>query len=410
MTSGGGTFLYPNAVLRNISLTNSMFAFAATEVGLTTVETVAWNGDDFVANEIQAVPPDDASCVRGPVALAVEDVDGDSNQDVLVLDPCGNWLALGDGSQTFEAHSWGDFLPEVTADLFLADFSWPTYTGKMLAALDNSQASIISSSNLHDWDGPMQIGFPQPTLSAQVTDVAVPSVGLTGPGSNELLVQGSRMLTTLPLDQTDSVIDVASSSSFQQTVTPPYLVPFDGFDHLAVISAPGCSTVALSVSVLVNSFAGTELPRTSALLTFGAGSYNVQQLETSYDDATTLSIIRQNDSTFVGMYGTRDGATVFELWRLSGCTQLEMLAELPVEFDWRTPAAPAFGVGQVVPKTNGVELVAEQVGDELWFAYYDGFDVRLVRALQNTGGWTLAEQKYEIHATRSDLSLASGNP
>jgi hypothetical protein len=400
---GAGTLVYPNVDLRVFPAKSpTTFAFAASVVGLTTVEVIREQNAIFKATPLTA--PTVADCpARTPVAIAIADADLDGHPDALVFDPCGNWIALNIDSDPVVGSAWSDVLPAMTTYPFLDLLQWPDQQHIFGAA--DLGGSLITLSDSR-WTGPETVELP--IFGTQATALFAKASGLTSAGSEDILAQGHQQMAALPVSTDGTVGD---PTVLKQSLQPPYLVPFDGFDALATVTDAACGTFALGVGIL-SPYSGS-FPRTVQLLKFGQGTFGTTEIATGYDDITTIAVVPRaaEGDAMVGVYGTRGGDTIFGLWQVTQCSEATELAETPIEFDWRTPSAPGFGSnGPNVPKTNGVKIAAAVVGDGLEFVHYDGFDVRVVRASSSTGGWDLTEEKHVIHEDRQDLSFATPVP
>jgi hypothetical protein len=138
------------------------------------------------------------------------------------------------------------------------------------------------------------------------------------------------------------------------------------------------------------------------------GEYSVQEIP-SDANVLTLSAVasEQNDSALIGVLGERGGDNTFSLYQLSSCNQMALLAEIPVDFAYRTAPTPGFGAGSQIPKTNGVKLLGgrDSVSGVATFAHYDGYNVWLFKAQQIGDTWYLTQETQVVHAERSDLSV-----
>jgi len=255
------------------------------------------------------------------------------------------------------------------------------------------------------WLGPQHLDLPIPYFGNRTTQLFAKLRRSQSTASNDILFQSQGRMLVLSIERTDGGVDVTQPAILGQVVQLPYLVPFDGFDHLSTALSERCPALALGVG-LFPQYAG-KVPRKLQLVTFDADRYTPVDIATGYDDVTTFAVIlpEPQGHALVGIVGTTGSQTMFGLWEMIDCGQLVKVSERPIEFDWRTPPAPQFGDPPIVPKTNGVKLVAAQVGEEFWFAHYDGWDVRLLRANRTMTAWSLVEEKYNVHQDRQDLSF-----
>lgn len=397
----GGTRVYPNTDLRTLSYRDASLAFVTSTAGLSTVEVIHGIDGGFEAVPIQSPPPEDHTCkTRMPVAVAVADLNADSVDDVLVFDPCGNWIALGSPAGDFEPMPWTALLPAVPSYPFLSTLQ-TSMQSFVFAGLDSQLTQIAGTGG--NWGTPTSQSLPSPYLGDRVTDLwTVQEANLPTDG-RRLLVQSDQELLAFAILGAAG-IDGAQVTTFTQTIQPGYLIPFDGFDHLSSVSLPGCAPTALGVGV-VPAAAGS-FPRTLQRLTFQLGTFGTQEIPTGLESVTTIAVAQresQGDALVIAL-GLKGGLDELVLWSMD-CQGMTELLQMPIEFSWRAPPAPQFGQAALA-KTDGVKLVSMTSGNEIDFAHYDGYDVRVFRAIEGAEGWRASEDKYSLHGSRDDLAYA----
>jgi hypothetical protein len=406
---GGGTIIYPNSDVRRIDRRSQTFSFVASVLGLSTVEYIRENGGHFEASPIVAPPVENAQCGSSPrasSAIAVGDLDDDERDDVLVFDTCGNWVAKGSGAGVFESSSWSSLLQPVGSYPFLEFFDADNVNSKSIVGGFGGTVVIIRPSGAgKGWGDPVRVSMPEPHSDGRTTHLFTMLPPASDARRGRFLMQSHRRMVLLPIETLD--VDAGLSLTvLDQAVHAPYLAPFDGFDHLSTISVAGCPATTVGIGVFSQS-AGKVARRLQAIEL--GDRYSATDIPTNFDDVTTIAVLAREPEgdAMIGIYGAAGGKNTFALWQLSPCGQWTQLADVTIEFDWRTPEAPGFGSGAVVPKTYGVKIEAARVAGELWFVHYDGWDIRMVRAAGSATGWFLTEEKYNVHKERHDLSFGS---
>jgi hypothetical protein len=390
-------------------------SFVAAITGLSNVEVLQEvdGGFSSIAITPPVMSPEDAGVTcpaRTPFGLAMSDVDGDGNQDAIVLDPCGgNWVAL-EVNGGFKGVDWASVLPPITAKMpFISAFSWGKNQGSG-AILNSSQSGgyFLLRDPAGEWQSGPWFVLRFPTLLERVTDLllAMPPALNPSPEVQDLIFQGEGQFEVVELSGGYSNFDALFQGTLSRGFKTPYLTAFSALDHLASFGSSTCGAIAAGVGVF-DSQAG-KVPRRLQLLKLG-DLQGAAPVEVAPDfDVTTFAFVGgETDEVLVGVIGNREGQDVFWLGRLAECERLEELAELPIEFDWRTPRTPGFGDTMYLQKTNGVKLLAARPDGQgnQRFVHYDGFDVRIFRASNVAGTWRLNEERYAIHADRLDLAF-----
>lgn len=392
-----GTLIYANNDLQKISVPTSPLAFVSRTVGLTNVELIQSSADGFRALEISA-PPVDRGCKKHePVALAVGQVNDDAFDDVLVSDACGSWVAFGSANGDFTAVPWSEVLPAIPAQPFLTSFE--TSVGHSI--LTGTGEGFQQFLSVNGVSSAVWVGLPHPTLSAlQVTDLFFRSDDT--PAKQQLIVQSYRRMIRFPLDDGREGIDPTRGVVLTQSLQRGYFQPFEAFDHIANLGIPTCPKIALGVGQVVSN-PGAPFPRKLQRLVIHSDSFDTEDLPVNLDAVTTLSTLPRptEADALVFLLGQQNGKHVASLW-VHDCNSMRELSRFPVEFDWRTPPAAAFGPGGI-PRTNGVKFVAQNLGTEVDFLHYDGYEVRVFRFSDDGLNWTGVEEKYNVHTAREDF-------
>jgi hypothetical protein len=401
-----GTLVYPNNDLHQIPIPGQSVAFVASTVGLSTVELVHEEDGGFEALPLVSPPIENADCsVRTPVATAVGDVNADGLEDVLVSDPCGNWVSVASSTGDFSSRPWTNVLPTIFAYPFLEALEASATT----LIIAGTESDLVQLAGTHgSWSGPSSLSLPFPYLSSQVTDLIGGPVSYDA-GSEVLLVQSYQRLLEFPFDVTEGGIITSQPTILGQALQAGYLVPFEAFDHLAALTLPTCDPVMVGVGLF--SMAAGPFPRTLQRVLVHPASFETEQIQTALDSITTLSVVTRESEGYalLLLLGSKGQQNMLDLWRYD-CAGFTELTQLPIEFDWRTPPAPLFGGSGSVVKTEGVKLVAVDLGAEIDFIHYDGYDVRVFGVSQQGTGWVAVERKYSVHQTRGDLAFGSPPP
>jgi len=401
-----GTLIYANNDLQKISLPTAPVAFVSRTVGLTTVELIQSSANGFRASEISAPPVDNGCNEHEPVALAVGHMNDDRFEDVLVSDPCGSWVAFGSANGDFTAVPWSNVLPPIPAFPFLMAFE----TSAGHSVLTGTGGGFEQFLRVDGVSSAVWVGLPNPTLSAlQVTNLMFRSDDTSSNSKHQLIVQGYRRMVRFSLDHGREGIDATRGVILNQSLQRGYFQPFEAFDHIANLGIPACPGIALGVG-LVASNPGTQFPRRLQRLLIHSESFDTEDLPINLDAVTSLSILPRptEADALVFVVGQQNGKAVASLW-VHDCNSIRELSRFPIEFDWRTPHATVFGPGGI-PRTNGVKFVAQNLGTEVEFLHYDGYDVRAFRFKEEVLNWTGVEEKYNVHMAREDVLFQLSPP
>jgi hypothetical protein len=404
VTTVQGTLLYPNNQLEIVGTPDDTVAFISSTVGLSSVELIKSAPQGFTAVQLEAPAIENTECtVRSPVALSVTTVDADKTDDVLISDPCGNWVGLGSVSGEFKPTSWSDLMPQIPAYPFLSSFH--SAAANFIFAGTGAGAQQLEGVD-GMWTDTSAIELPLPALASQVTQLMLePMEIVSGDLHESIVMQGYQRLVAVPFDPAKGA-DAVGETLLTQTTQDGYLQPFDAFDDLASLQLPECGAAALGIG-LVSSF-GQRFPRRLERMSIHADSFDTLDVPTGFDSVVTFSVLPGPvaGGSLVFMLGKKNGVDFAAAWQFD-CDNMTELTEFPVEFDWKTPPAPSFGPAGI-PKTDGVKLISRRFADEFDFIHYDGYDVRLFR-VANTGGWTGSEEKYNVHKSRDDLIFGSSS-
>jgi hypothetical protein len=156
-----------------------------------------------------------------------------------------------------------------------------------------------------------------------------------------------------------------------------------------------------------------SIPRQIQILSFPAlqveaGHYAVHEMPLDLD-VTTIAAIERADrgDVIVGLMGVRGSEDFFVLVQMTTCAEGTVLADLEVEFDFRTAPTPGMYETTSIPKSKGVKFVTHRSTNPevLSYVHYDGYDVRVFRARPTDAGWQLSAEKYPVHDERNDLAL-----
>jgi hypothetical protein len=395
---------------------------AAQVFGLSAVEVLTENEKGGFDPTALQPPPAVVSGAQAPVVplvLANVDVDLDGRDDLLVSTSLGHW-----------------FWPRGTEGTYGA-----SATSALTSALDGLDGSVGGVSECLELGGPpaaptlvlfCDVGLNFYTSGSQTTGWESPVLDQLPSWRlhNPILV--SNRTLTLPAGGTDptslvyqSGVDLrlirytwaadgplSSVGAMTQTpLTPPYLRPFDGFDHIQSLNLEGCSASAVGIGV----FSGvTGAPRQIEQVELaGTTTFVTQEIPTAFD-VTTLTVVAGSDGEAVV---AALGPGQFAAYKVTACNQWTQIAAGSTDFDWRAPPAPSFGAnGPDVPKTNGVEILgarSTEVADagaleHFRFFHYDGYDVRnwqidLVNHQNIAGGFSF--RRIPVHEDRNDITF-----
>jgi hypothetical protein len=238
-------------------------------------------------------------------------------------------------------------------------------------------------------------------------------------GNPSWLIQSTREIFVAST-ATQPSADASSSATWSwatlEQLPPilPNLVPFEAYDHFSLLSLAGCPLTALGIGLFLPNPA--RAPRKLDIIHFpdnimADGEYSVLEIPSDANVVTSSAVVSvQHDSALIGVIGELGGANTFSFYQLSSCDQMDLLAEMSFNFDYRTAPTPGFGAGSHIPRTNGIKLLSSRdpVSGVVTFAHYDGYDIWLFKAEQIGDTWHLTQERQAIHAERTDLSVPQG--
>lgn len=412
-SSGAGTSLYGRnalAVLRPADPADRRLTLAALVVGLSSVEVIREVGPGrFEASAVPA-PPVGAGVAcrqRVPIDLTIADVDDDGVDDVVVMDTCGNWVAIGDSSGGFVGVLAERAMPAFPPFETIEQMTFDDGTRLIVAGYGDAANVVSRSPGQLAWTGPTVLSVPSPRLAVQVTRVFLPLSGLgSATPAPALLYQGKSRLHVYQRAEAGGL--VLGPSLLQTALEAPYVAPFEGFDHLEALASTGCAPAAIGVGVFGTQAKG--VPRRLEWLNLGADGFITREIDDALD-AGTLSVVSAGDHAVVGVLGRDQGTDVFAAYRLESCDQWSRLLQEPTDFAWRAPPSPAFGAGTFVPRTDGARLlgVRRTTDDESYrFFHYDGYQLRvweLTVGAPSTVPTSVSQQEISLHEQRTDLAF-----
>lgn len=412
--AGAGTLIYRRNSIASLpdKSGGSTVRLAVQILGLSNVEVLEEQPTGEFAASIVAGPPLEAGAARAPIGLAVDDMNGDGLDDLLVADTLGNWIAWGKSDGTFAG---SDTDPLVQSFLASPDVSFmPTASGDVLVGgLVTSFEASARVAPATSWGQPLDIAIPTPWINAPVSPQFF-ALQPAGGGFTELVYVGASRLNLFDLSQVASGTVPLLGSLTQSVVAAPYLEAFASFDHAQVLSVAGCSPLVVGVGVFSNHPNG--VPRQLERLIIQSATYATEELATPFDVVSLAVVGGASGDAIVGVIGEQGTSGVFAAYRVTGCDQWLPLGSVPTDFGWRSPPAPHWGEGgPLVPKTDGVQILGLRAtdpatpGDNRYrFLHYDGYDVRLwevgvTDAQPPTARFT--SRKSIVHTDRTDLAF-----
>jgi hypothetical protein len=419
--TGAGILTYRRDTLALLSdgSDRTSVRLVAQVMGLFTVEVLTeLPSGGFSASPLADAPSLDAGEPRFPIGVAVADVDGDGRNDVFVSDPLGNWVAQGQSDGSFAGAAPAPELATFPAT------SEPRFepVGKTLVLLGTAGGDLFAASRQVPgglWSAPAV------TPDNPLIDMTIP-VCVTLPSeasaTGKLICpvywgRYGKQFFLYDLSQIAQGI-IPPPVAVAYTFFPPYVVPFDSFDHFEHLPIPGCEGSLVGVGVFGDDV--TSVPRRIERLTLDASSYTISELATPFDVITFDLVAEANGNAIAGVIGSSAAGSVFAAYRVTNCGDWVSLGSVPIDFDWRPVPAPGFGdgtgpkdAGVVVPKTDGVQLLGWRVspGDasgsnRYRFVHYDGYTMRVLTVGVTNGTASMASfdvAQYALHSNRSDL-------
>lgn len=393
---------------------------AAQVFGLSTVEVLTENlqgGFDPTALEPPPTVTSNAQAPVVPLVLASVDVDLDGRDDLLVSTSVGHWFWPRGADGTYGAGATSELTSALDGSAGSAteclELAGPSAAPTLVSDCDPGLDFYTVGSQTIGWEPPVLDQLPpwrlhDPILVSNRT-LTLPAVG------NDSVVVAYQSSVDLRLIRYTSAADGALSAAGAMTqtpLTPPYLQPFDGFDHLQSLNIEGCPVSAVGVGVFNVDVKGAPRQIEQIQMT-GTTTYVTQEIPTAFD-VTTLTVVSGSDSEAVV---AAVGQGNFTAYRVTACNQWMQIAAGNTDFDWRAPPAPSFGAdGPDVPKTNGVQILGTrwtEVGnagalEHFRFFHYDGYDVRIWQVdlvnQQNIAG-DFSFRRIPIHTDRSDSTF-----
>jgi hypothetical protein len=384
---------------------------AAHVVGFSQLEVITeLPSSGFSAGPLAAAPALAPGLSRMPLGMAVADVDGDGRADVFVSDPSGNWVAEAQADGTFNGVAPGGelaSLPSTSEPHFE-----PTAAGLVLAGA-GAWDFFATTRQAPGTPWPAPVTSPEGSLVNVTSPVCVtlPS----GAGLDFVCPTNWRRYGVQFFSYDLSKIAagaVPDPAGISYAFVPPYVVPFDSFDHPARILLPGCDRTIAGVGIFEGDV-GT-VPRRIERLSVSDSAYSISELETPFDVITFGVVPGANADAIVGVVGSSSSGYVFAAYRATGCNDWAFLGSVPIDFDWRPAPAPGFGgPGAVVPKTNGVQVLGWRLQETAGtstasyrFLHYDGYTVRVWTVgvsdgTTSSGSFDVAQ--FTLHSDRNDL-------
>jgi len=400
--TGAGTLLYVRHQLRELPAISGRPALVSVVVGLSNVEVLTEDEGGSFSVQSVAGPPAAGGCARSPIQLAVNDVNGDGFGDLVVMDTCGNWLALADQNGGYRGVAIDPALAALETWESFAAITFDDGTDALIGGADLG-GTLATRASTQEPFGPLQHFSvpPQVLVTPVMRTFSALEAWPDARGGKALLYQSRGALQVLQLEGAELKV----SRTLSQVVHAPYLVPFDGFDHLMPLEMAGCGAQALGVSLFSSDVEG--VPRALQRLELGAATYEPNELSTS-GEVVTFGAVVEATSAVVGLIERRGDGHAFVVYRITACQGFQKLGERPIDFDWRMPPARAFSGGSV-PRTAGVQLLGAQVtsGVAYRFYEYDGYVLRIFHVTLSAPTDLRANinvEELSLHETRTDLA------
>lgn len=398
-TYGGGTFIPWNS--QSVLVGSGTLAAAVT--GLSTVEVIAVAESSVEVREVIADQEGltASNCgPREPMALALADMDGSGDADLVVQDPCGSWVAERDSGGMYRP-SRSALVDAVGASLYMA----PLRRGAVLV-LGNFDVLSVLEPGKHRI---ASIGLPGVPLSLRVTRLFVPIADFENGDSTTLLVQRKDGLVIIPV-LNDALLQGEPGPVLEQHYERPYVRPFEAYDQLTDMSISGCPEMALGVGIF-NVESGDVPRRLQAILLDDAARSSGKYTATDFPNVQNVLAIAMSDAPaesrflqLLAVIHTEKDAHLFSLLGRTGCAEWSTLSTRDIDFDIRSPPSPAWGEVANVPVTEYVVLVGALREDlrTVEFYHYDGYDLRVMSA--NAQTWEITQRIERLHDERDDLS------
>jgi hypothetical protein len=422
-TSGGGTSFYRRNSMVLVSDPGAALVRIAAQVfGLSTVEILTEHEDGSFDPAALSPPAGVASGAQAPIvplALASVDVDLDGTNELLVASSLGYWFWSRGADGVYFTGATDALTSALTnLDGALGGVSECLETGgpptlPTVAVFCDGGDFYTAGDRSTEWEAPVQNHLPSwrfhNLILASNRTLTLPAAE-NEPAS---LVYQSSVDLRLVRYAWSADGGLAPLGAMTQTpLTPPYVQPFDGFDHLASLNIAGCPPSAVGVGIFNSAVRGAPRQLQQLRVT-GATTYVTEEIPTTFD-VTTVVVVTAGDSDAVV---AAIGPSNFVAYRVTSCDQWTVIAAGQTDFDWRAPPAPSFGAsGPTVPKTNGVQVLGTRSTDvgaagdleHLRFFHYDGYDLRVWEVdivSAQAGGGTLSFRKIPIHMDRDDITF-----
>jgi len=403
---GAGTLLYVRHQLTLLQ-SNDAQRFISVVVGLSNLEVLDKLADGRYSSQLIARPSTTAkACPGAPIAFAIDDVNADSVDDILVMDTCGNWVALGDSAGGYQSASLDPSLQPLNAWESFASITFGDTLHMLIGGNDTGGGFVTreTSEELFGHFADFRLSASPLNVKVTHTFVAVNS-GLAGEIQPLIYYQGAGSLQVM--QRSGNGLSMGPTLS-PLSIQAPYLLPFSGFDHISALEPPGCTAAALGVGVFGTDVKG--IARALQWIGLSDAGLDTREIKTSAE-VVTFATVHNGQDTLVGVVERAGSAYSFAVYKVTNCNEFKLLGEEPVDFDWRMPPAPSFGAKQV-PKTDGLQLVgmadSSPSGTTYRFYHYDGYNLRIFSvefATDTPEQVGLSEEEVGIHDTRTDLAF-----
>jgi hypothetical protein len=409
-----------NVVMQALDLTVDQLRFAAVVIGLRTLELVEEEAGTLRVRQLAAFDAPEITSRRAPIGVWALDVDCDALTDLAFggLEDAYVVRARPDGSFG-EREPWARYLPD---GIGYAAFDQRLRVGDSALILPFSgtkrQQAFARAPGTCRWLQAETIDLRDELVWAPFA-LAWPTSDTT---SRVVLQQGGRLNDSLDVRLGENTFEVSLEGTVEAAPELPYKTYFSSISSPQPLAPrEGCSQRLIGVGHFddrgLPAEARSELRRLQ-VYTVRSAQYSWRDLpETSGVEA--YGIVERASELFVGLYRATAVGHEFLLLRQHGCTDAEVVARIPVDFDWQTPPAPLFGQPAstseqtrrgFVPKHVSPAILATKAlsparGSSILFAHYDGYDGRLVEARPENGTWSLHFNKTKLHEKRDDISF-----
>lgn len=336
------------------------------------------------APALTLIQPNHRNCTSFPVALGSGMLGGRSS--VVVSDSgCGLWVATIDG-EAISTQAWTDFFEPVGPDhnVLVEDVD---SDGDGDVLIGGSFGFVACRANL---EGRCQtyLSSPPYAFPGLIQPVLIPLHGAFG-SEHAIFFMRDGSPEVVPLGP-----DGFEDSFVVEQVPTEFLKAFERFDQLAPISIPGCSAFAVGIGAF-DEHANHRSRHPQVLTARTERTFEAITLGTELDETYAISVVQADAGTVtVVSVGEKEGRPHIEAGQIRSCSTFEILAVGEVEFNWRTPDAPADFTEPTLPHL-GVRMKALRGGPDLVSAFhFDGFTLR--RFEIDLGGHTVAQQNTRL--------------